>query len=109
MAEMKTEGSPGTPLALAGHGGTHTSTAPVSLVSFCLYFLRLGTLGFGGPTALVGEMQHDLLDAAAGSTARITSKGYWPWKPPGCAGRFIAKMAIAGFVRPASGKFAKLQ
>src|SRR6266487_4701167 len=26
------------------------------------YFLRLGTLGFGGPVALVGYMQHDLVE-----------------------------------------------
>jgi chromate transporter len=28
----------------------------------CLYFLRLGALGFGGPIALVGYMQRDLVD-----------------------------------------------
>src|SRR5262249_46310572 len=27
-----------------------------------LYFLRLGTLGFGGPLALVGQMQRELVD-----------------------------------------------
>src|SRR5437764_1153554 len=37
----------------------------VSMVSFTLrdllvYFLRLGTLGFGGPIALAGHMQKDL-------------------------------------------------
>jgi chromate transporter len=62
MAEMKTEGLPGTPIAPAGHGETDTSTAPVSLGPFCLYLLRLGTLGFGGPIALVGEMQRDLVE-----------------------------------------------
>src|SRR5881394_589893 len=34
----------------------------VSLVRFVGYFLRLGTVGFGGPIALAGHMQQDLVD-----------------------------------------------
>src|SRR5690348_13898747 len=37
-------------------------TNPVSLVSLAAYFLRLGTVGFGGPIALAGYMQRDLVD-----------------------------------------------
>jgi chromate transporter len=33
-----------------------------SLSNFVLYFLRLGTLGFGGPIALAGYMQRDLVE-----------------------------------------------
>ena len=33
-----------------------------SLGDLCLYFLRLGTFGFGGPIALVGYMQRDLVE-----------------------------------------------
>ncbi|MGC3947868.1 MAG: chromate transporter [Chryseolinea sp.] len=33
-----------------------------TLKDLCLYFLRLGTLGFGGPVALVGYMHRDLVD-----------------------------------------------
>ncbi len=33
-----------------------------SLSAFLLYFLRLGTLGFGGPIALAGHMQQDLVE-----------------------------------------------
>jgi chromate transporter len=33
-----------------------------SLRDFLLYFLRLGTFGFGGPIALAGHMQHDLVE-----------------------------------------------
>ncbi len=33
-----------------------------SLREFLLYFLRLGTFGFGGPIALAGHMQHDLVE-----------------------------------------------
>ena len=34
----------------------------VPLKSFLLYFLRLGTFGFGGPIALAGNMRRDLVD-----------------------------------------------
>jgi chromate transporter len=34
----------------------------VSLPQFVGYFLRLGTIGFGGPIALAGHMQQDLVD-----------------------------------------------
>jgi hypothetical protein len=33
-----------------------------SLAQLGLYFLRLGTFGFGGPIALVGYMQRDLIE-----------------------------------------------
>src|SRR5437867_12283101 len=38
------------------------NSARPTLRAFLLYFLRLGTLGFGGPIALVGYMQRDLVD-----------------------------------------------
>jgi chromate transporter len=31
-------------------------------MEFTLYFLRLGAVGFGGPIALAGYMQRDLVD-----------------------------------------------
>ena len=36
--------------------------APYSLRDLLAYFVRLGSLGFGGPVALVGYMQRDLVD-----------------------------------------------
>jgi hypothetical protein len=33
-----------------------------SLADLALYFLKLGTFGFGGPIALVGYMQRDLVE-----------------------------------------------
>jgi len=36
--------------------------APYTLRELVLYFLRLGTTGFGGPIALVGYMQRDLVE-----------------------------------------------
>lgn len=36
--------------------------AKSSLAEFSLYFLKLGCIGFGGPIALVGYMQKDLVD-----------------------------------------------
>jgi chromate transporter len=37
--------------------------ASATLAQFCAYFLRLGALGFGGPIALAGYMQRDLVEA----------------------------------------------
>jgi chromate transporter len=37
-------------------------TATVSMGELCRYFLRLGAVGFGGPIALVGYMQRDLVE-----------------------------------------------
>src|SRR5262249_55897526 len=39
-----------------------TDLEPVRLRQLVLYFLRLGTLGFGGPIALAGYMQRDLVE-----------------------------------------------
>ncbi|HYI11935.1 MAG TPA: chromate transporter [Thermoanaerobaculia bacterium] len=36
--------------------------SPVPLRAFIAYFLRLGTFGFGGPIALAGAMQRDLVE-----------------------------------------------
>ncbi len=38
------------------------STFPYAFRDLLLYFLRLGTLGFGGPIALAGNMQKDLVE-----------------------------------------------
>src|SRR5512135_196241 len=40
----------------------HAARAPHALRDVARYFLRLGTLGFGGPVALVGQMERDLVD-----------------------------------------------
>jgi chromate transporter len=45
---------------------TNTTAAeptPVPLTKFVGYFLWLGTVGFGGPIALAGHMQQDLVDS----------------------------------------------
>lgn len=39
-----------------------SATVPCTLRQFLLYFLRLGTFGFGGPIALAGYMQRDLVE-----------------------------------------------
>src|SRR5437899_4735991 len=41
---------------------TAEGLAPCTLGELLLYFLRLGTAGFGGPIALVGYMQRDLVE-----------------------------------------------
>jgi chromate transporter len=42
-------------------GGATSARAP-SLAAFAGYFVRLGTFGFGGPIALAGYMQRDLVE-----------------------------------------------
>jgi chromate transporter len=39
-----------------------TTKATASMGELCRYFLRLGAVGFGGPIALVGYMQRDLVE-----------------------------------------------
>ncbi len=46
---------------MSGEGHNPRPT-PVSLGQFTGYFLWLGTVGFGGPIALAGRMQQDLVD-----------------------------------------------
>ena len=42
-----------------------TTKPTYTLLELTRYFLRLGTLGFGGPVALVGFMRRDLVDTRA--------------------------------------------
>jgi len=42
--------------------GPRSTSTPVPLGRFCGYFLWLGTTGFGGPIALAGYMQRDLVE-----------------------------------------------
>jgi chromate transporter len=44
------------------HSSGGSSEGRTRLRDLVLYFLRLGTLGFGGPIALVGHMQKDLVE-----------------------------------------------
>src|SRR5919201_2343751 len=39
-----------------------SETVPCTMREFLLYFLRLGTFGFGGPIALAGYMQKELVE-----------------------------------------------
>ncbi|MCA1562690.1 MAG: chromate efflux transporter [Acidobacteria bacterium] len=50
------------PAAHAGGAAPTADTPAVELWRFYLYFLRLGTIGFGGPIALAGFMQRDLVE-----------------------------------------------
>jgi chromate transporter len=43
-------------------GAMEALATPVSLWPLCVYFLKLGATGFGGPIALAGFMQRDLVD-----------------------------------------------
>ncbi len=48
---------------------------PCTLRDFLLYFLRLGTFGFGGPIALAGHMQRDLVEARGWISAQDYHEG----------------------------------
>jgi chromate transporter len=48
---------------------------PVPLRRFLIYFLKLGTFGFGGPIALVGYMQRDLVEREKWITAEDYRQG----------------------------------
>src|SRR6266436_2738930 len=50
------------PAAVPTAAGTTSATAPCTLREFLTYFVRLGTFGFGGPIALAGYMQRDLVE-----------------------------------------------
>src|SRR5215510_4079155 len=49
-------------MSVTGQQPSSSTLAPPSLLRFVSYFLRLGTLGFGGPIALAGHMQKDLVE-----------------------------------------------
>jgi chromate transporter len=50
-------------------------TEPCSLQDFLLYFLKLGAVGFGGPIALTGYMQRDLVEDRRWVTKRDYVEG----------------------------------
>src|SRR5437867_12936736 len=58
----------------AGDAAQTTVERP-SLRGFLLYFLRLGTLGFGGPIALAGHMQQDLVEQRGWISAQEYKEG----------------------------------
>ena len=61
----------------------------VSLTRFVGYFLRLGTFGFGGPIALAGHMQQDLVEERR-----------WISKQDYVEGLALAQLAPRPFGRP---------
>src|SRR5260370_34960399 len=93
---------------------TTIKAPPFSLRGFLVYFLRLGTFGFGGPIALAARMEKDLVeergwisrqDYVEGLAFSQLSPGplaaqlamYLGWVR---AGRFGAAVLSAAFVLP---------
>jgi len=54
---------------------SRTAVGRSSLRAFLFYFLRLGTLGFGGPIALAGHMQQDLVEQRGWISAQEYKEG----------------------------------
>src|SRR2546427_10822745 len=74
------------------------ATVTTSLRAFLLYFLRLGTLGFGGPIALAGHMEHDLVEQGGWISAQEYKEGLAFAQPR--PGPLAAQLAIyLGWVR----------
>ena len=59
---------------VAEHLEENATVVPCSLTEYCAYFLRLGIFGFGGPIALAGYMQKDLVEELCGATLLLISK-----------------------------------
>jgi chromate transporter len=49
-------------VSLSNRDSSESAATEFGLLELALYFLRLGTFGFGGPIALVGHMQRDLVE-----------------------------------------------
>src|SRR5438874_908274 len=90
-----------------------SDTVPCTMRELLLYFLRLGTFGFGGPIALAGYMQRDLVenrrwftrqDYAEGLALSQLSPGplaaqlakYLGWVRGGVAGATLVGLAFIG-------------
>ena len=61
MADHAASEKPATDSATSSVG-PGSETVPCTMRELLLYFLRLGTFGFGGPIALAGYMQRDLVE-----------------------------------------------
>src|SRR5262249_22946086 len=80
-----------------GSAGTAAPLARASTAELLRYFLYLGSLGFGGPVALVGYMQRGLLERRG----RVTRGGVTesPALAPLARGPLAAQLAIClGYV-----------
>jgi chromate transporter len=89
------------------------AAVPAALGEFLLYFLRLGTFGFGGPIALAGYMQRDLVERRRWVTRQDYLEGlafsqlcpgplaaqlamYLGWVRAGALGATLAGLAFIG-------------
>src|SRR5581483_306465 len=82
---------------MSGSANTRVAhvAANVSLPQFVGYFLWLGTVGFGGPIALAGHMQQDLVDARGWVSKEDYVEGL-----PLAPGPLAAQLAIyLGYIR----------
>ena len=98
---------------MSGMRAERSAPDPASLAAWAAYFLRLGTLGFGGPIALVAAMQRELVEERGWITAEEYKEGlalaqlapgplaaqlaiYLGWLRRGVLGATIAGLAFVG-------------
>lgn len=62
MHDAKEDGNTFLAMTVAQSDASERGSASPTTGALLVYFLRLGTLGFGGPIALVAYMQRDLVD-----------------------------------------------
>ena len=83
------------------------SAGPGGLRDILRYFLKLGTVGFGGPIALAGYMQRDLVEKRGWITkkdylvrrnGRVDAKSIQPVVDSLAANGFIQKFDVAKYL-----------
>jgi chromate transporter len=78
--------------------GKASAGNPTSIAQMVLYFLRLGSLGFGGPVALANAMRHDLVETRGWITEHEYDQGLAI--AAACPGPLAYQLAVyCGFIR----------
>src|SRR5690349_23300904 len=86
---------------------TQTQAQPqASLSKFVLYFLKLGCIGFGGPIALVGDMQKNLVEERKwiGQEDNLNVLAFSHFAPARWAAQLATYLGLSRSAMPEDGK-----